>query len=391
MDRYDYVVIGGGIAGASFAARVAEHARVLVLEQEIGPGYHATGRSAALLTSFIGDPIIGRITRASRPFLSQAPAGFSDLPLLHPRGVLHVGSAASPAVEAQFVQSADAEAMSTADALRAVPILQPESARHAYWEAAACDIDVNALHQGYIRHAQARGAQFVNKAEVQRLAQHGSGWTVSATVGDFGAGTVVNAAGAWADDIAELAGAQPCGLQPLRRTAILVDLPPGVDARGWPAVIEMNEAYYFKPDAGSLLVSPADESPSPPCDAQAEEWDIAVAADRLETATTLEVRRVVRSWAGLRSFAPDRLPVVGLDPDVDRFFWLAGQGGYGVQTSPALSAFAAALALGQPLGDDLQAHGIQNRDAFSPARPFKPSLRPPQGQPVPLTAVAVNG
>lgn len=391
MDRYDYVVIGGGIAGASFAARVAEQASVLVLEQEIAPGYHATGRSAALLTSLIGDPIIGSITRASRAFLDQAPAGFSALPLLQSRGVLHIASTTSPTIEALFAQSPDLEAISPEDALDRVPVLRPESARHAYFEAGACDIDVDALYRGYIRQAQASGAQFINKAEVQQLEPCSGGWRIRSGAGEFLAAIVVNAAGAWADEVAKLAGAQTCGLRPLRRTAILIDPPDGVDIAAWPAVIEMNEAYYFKPDAGCLLVSPADESPSLPCDAQPEEWDIAVAADRMETATKIVIKRVVRSWAGLRSFAPDRLPVVGFDPDVDRFFWLAGQGGYGVQTSPALSAFAAALALGQPLGDDLLMHGIKDRDAFLPGRTFRVPTLPVPGNQVPAAAVAVNG
>lgn len=378
MQSYDFVVVGGGIAGASFAARVAPHARVLVLEQEVAPGYHATGRSAALFSALIGDATVQRLTRASRHFFDRPPAGFSPHPLLTPRQALHIGTGAQAELAAQRLALPETRVMDAATALSQVPILCPHAVAHAVLEPAACDIDVHGLHQGFIDSAKAQGAVFLNRAVVDGLESAAGGWLIEAAGQTWKAHTLVNAAGAWADEVARMAGLRARGLQPLRRTALLADLPAGVTAHAWPAVIALDESFYFKPDAGWLLISPADETPSPPCDAQAEEWDVAVAIDRVENATTLSIQRVARSWAGLRTFAPDRLPLVGYDPEHPQFFWLAGQGGYGVQTSPALSAFAADLALGRPLAEELQAAGLDSPAVFSPGRRFAPI-----GSPVP--------
>lgn len=367
MDLFDFAVIGGGIAGASFAARVAPRARVLLLERETQPGYHSTGRSAALYSALYGNPAIGALTRASRSFFDSPPTGFSDHPLLTPRGVLYAGAAKDRDAVEKICKSPLATRVSTAEAHARVPVLREAAAAFTAFEPHAFDVDVNALHQGFLRMAKAGGATLLNNAGVLALERAAGGWRITTSAGVHEARVLVNAAGAWADAVAALAGAGPLGLQPLRRTALIVDAPQAVHSAAWPAVIAADESFYFKPDSGLLLVSPADETPSAPCDAQPEELDIAVCIDRIESATTLSVRRVVRSWAGLRTFAPDRSPVVGYDASMNNFFWLAGQGGYGVQTAPALSELAAALALRRALPAHLAAEGFE-ADAVAPQR-----------------------
>ncbi len=223
-------------------------------------------------------------------------------------------------------------------------------------------MDVDVLHQAWLRQLRARGGELRVNAEVVSLSPHGAGWRVETSDGRIDAATVINAAGAWADVVAQLAGARTVGLQPNRRTALIVPAPAGSDSEDWPMVIDVDEQFYFRPDAGALLLSPGDETPSDPCDAQPEEWDIATAIDRVQTATTLEVTRVRRSWAGLRSFVADRSPVVGYAPDAPGFFWLAGQGGYGIQTAPAMGRLAAALVRGEPAPDDLARFGVEAHD-----------------------------
>jgi D-arginine dehydrogenase len=372
MERFDFAVIGAGIAGASFAARMAPHARVLLLEQEPQPGYHATGRSAALYSALYGNAAITALTRASRPFFDAPPPSFADHPLLTPRGVLYCGGEADQAAVDDIAASPLATPLDTAAALARVPVLKPSAARWVAFEASACDIDVNALHQGFLRMARSAGAVLATDAAVTALEFAGC-WRISTAAGPYEAEVLVNAAGAWADQIASLAGAAPLGLTPLRRTALLLETPGAGNSAHWPAVIGADESFYFKPDAGLLLASPADETPTAPGDAQPEEMDIAICVDRVEAATTLSIRRVVRAWAGLRTFAPDRSPVVGYDARMNNFFWLAGQGGYGVQTAPALSELAAALALGHPVPASLADQGLLAA-RLSPAR-LSPALR----------------
>jgi D-arginine dehydrogenase len=235
------------------------------------------------------------------------------------------------------------------------------------YEPAAMDIDVHALHQGFLRGLRARGGRVVTDAEVRSLRRRDGLWTAETTAGTFAAPIVVNAAGAWADEVARLAGIGTVGLVPKRRTAFTIEPPEGVAPSGWPAVVDVAETFYFKPESGRLLVSPADETPMPPCDVQPDEIDVASAAARLEAATTLQVRRIAHKWAGLRSFVADKTPVAGFAPDAEGFFWLAGQGGYGIQTSPAMGRVAAALAAGRGLPPDIAARGVTEA-ALSPAR-----------------------
>ena len=229
------------------------------------------------------------------------------------------------------------------------------------------DIDVHALHQGYLKGLRRRGGEVAVEAQVTAMHRTAGEWRVESRAGSFSAPLVVNAAGAWADEIARLAGARPIGLVPKRRTVITLDGPEGLDLRAWPLAVTIDESFYFKPDSGRLLASPADETPSPPCDAQPEELDVAVTVERVESVTTLPVRRIAHKWAGLRSFAADKSLVIGPDPDAEGFVWLAGQGGYGIQTAPAAARTATALATGADLPEDVTALGLRAED-LAPGR-----------------------
>lgn len=373
MTRCDFLICGSGIAGASLAYELASRGRVIVVEQEDRHGYHTTGRSAAIYIESYGAAPLRRLTAASRGFFELPPEGFADYPLLKPRGCLNIGSDAQrPALEALAAEIAATgtafEMLDGAAARALVPILKPEAVTQAIYEPNAADIDTNGLHQGFLKLAKDRGAEFRLNAGVEALERTADGWTVRLADGDvIEAQVVVNAAGAWADRLAVLAGARPLGLTPMRRTIILLDPPPGAEIDAWPAVVDADEAYYFKPESGMILASPADETPSEPLDAAADEMDIAICVDRLQTVAELPVRRVARSWAGLRTFAPDRVPVFGYDPVVEGFFWFAGQGGYGMQTAPAAARLGAALAIGHDIPIDLAERGLTAQE-LSPAR-----------------------
>ena len=362
-ERCDILVIGAGIAGASAAHALAGDASVIVLEQESQPGYHTTGRSAALFTEAYGNRAIRRLTSAGRAFFEAPPAGFAEHPLLSPRGTLFIARddqlGALDRALAETPSAAEVRRLAGAEAVEINPALDPDYVAGALYEPSAEDIDVHALHGGFLRGLRRRGGRLVTGARVEALARSGGEWTVETPVGRFVAPVVVNAAGAWADVVAGLAGLLPVGLVPKRRTAFTFDPPEGWEIAAWPATIDIDEQFYFKPDAGRILGSPADETPSAPCDAQPGELDIAIGVDRIETATRLTVRRLASKWAGLRSFVADKTPVAGFDDDSEGFFWLAGQGGYGIQTSPALARAAAALITTGDLPADLKARGLE--------------------------------
>ena len=343
----DFLVIGAGMAGASAAYELAAAGRVIVLEQEDRPGVHATGRSAALFSETYGNATVRALSRASRPFLASPPAGFGETALLGPRGAMFIASEADrTALEAEAREGGGAfEPLSGEEVRARVPILKPEASAAGLIEGGAMDIDVDALHQGYLRGLRRRGGEVIANAGVAGLRRKAGRWIAETPAGSFEAPIVINAAGAWADRVALLAGVGAMGLAPKRRTAALVEVPDH-DVRTWPLVIEVGERFYFKPDAGRLLISPADETPSEPGDAQPDDLDVAIAADRIETATTLVIRRIAHRWAGLRTFAADRTPVCGFDPRAEGFFWLAGQGGYGIQTAPALAQLTLSLVTG---------------------------------------------
>lgn len=370
MREADVIVIGAGIAGASAAAEIARDARVILLEREDRPGYHTTGRSAALFSKTYGPPVIRALSRAAEAFFLGPPEGFAAHPILTPRGTLMTARAdQAAALEAMAEELGDAaRRIDAARARELLPILRPEGvAAGALWDDATQDIDVDALHQGYLRALRARGGEQVTRAEVTGLAHDGAGWRVETPSGELRAPVLVNAAGAWADAIGRLAGAAPIGLTPKRRTAMIVAAPAGTDPAGWRMAADVEETWYLKPEAGKLLISPADETPSPPCDAQPEDLDVAICVDRVQTSCALDIRRIERKWAGLRSFVADKSPVAGWDGARPGFLWLAGQGGYGIQTAPALARVAAALAAGRPIPPDIAAEGVTEA-ALSPAR-----------------------
>ena len=368
---FDVIVLGAGMAGASMAAELAPQRRVLLLEIEDQAGRHATGRSAAMFFEGYGNETVRALTRASRAFLERPPQGFSEIPLMTPRAAMLVADAeGAPRLDAQLGDSASASAwrrITVEQALALVPILRPEWLAAAALDESGCDMEVAAIHQGFLRLARQAGAQLVLGAGELNISRIDGQWQVQSRAGAFSAPVLVNATGAWADQVARQAGVQPVGLQPMRRTVVTLPVPEGMDSRQWPMVVDVDETVYFKPDAGQLLLSPANEDPMDPCDVAPEELDVAIAVDRFETLTTVPVRRLNHRWAGLRSFVADRSPVAGFDPDMPGFFWLAGQGGYGIQLAPALARAAAALLLGQDLPADIAAQGVRAED-IAPGR-----------------------
>ncbi|MDP6389105.1 MAG: FAD-binding oxidoreductase [Alphaproteobacteria bacterium] len=363
----DFLIIGGGIAGASAGYALAEHGNVTVLEMEDQPGYHSTGRSAAQYVELYGNRIVRALVRLSREFLASPPDGFTEHPILSPRGALFVATEAQqPHIDELLAMASAAaypvEQLDPAGACAVVPVLRADAFHTAVFERASMDIDVHALHQGYLSELAARGGTLVVGAEVGSLTRDGGKWRAKTPAEEFTAPVVVDAAGAWADRIAELAGVESVGLTPKRRTVILFDPPKGAEIDAWPLVIDAAEEWYFKPDAGKILGSPADETPVEPQDVQAEELDVALAVDRIERATTMKVESISHRRAGLRTFAPDKTPVVGFAPGVEGFFWLAGQGGYGIETAPALARAAASLIVDGALPAAFLEEGLEAGD-----------------------------
>ena len=356
----DFLIIGSGIAAASIGYFLAPHGRTTLLERESQPGYHSTGRSAALFLASYGTEQVRALTRASRAFFDTPPAGFTDVPILSPRGALFVATPEQADLldeHCALLQSMSPQSrrLSRDQTLALVPVLRPELLLGGALEPDASDIDVHALHQGYLRGLRRRGGTLVNDAEATHIERHGHDWIVVAGGHEYRAPLLVNAAGAWCDVVAQRAGVPPIGLQPKRRSAFIFAPPPGLDVTRWPSVVGADESWYFKPDAGLLLGSPANADPVEPQDVMPEELDIALGIDRIQTHTTLQIRRPTRTWAGLRSFVADGDLVGGFDADMPGFFWVAAQGGYGIQTSAAMGQACAALlrgaALPQPLAD----------------------------------------
>jgi D-arginine dehydrogenase len=372
MERYDFIVVGAGIAGASAGFALSAHARVLLIERESQPGYHSTGRSAALYVQTHGPEVVRAITRASKSFFLNPPDGFAEGPLLTPRGIMFIGRAD----QADELERCVEESARTVGSVRRidgpharamVPVLREDYVAGAVLDPEAMDIDVHAIHYGYLRGLRSRGGEVVTAAELRALDYRGGLWTASTAAGEFSAPVIVNAAGAWCDKVATLAGAHTVGLVPKRRTAFIFDPPASADVREWPSIHDVGETFYFKPDAGRILASPADETPMEPCDVQPDDLDVTIAAERIQAAARLPIRHIIRRWAGLRSFVADGVPVVGYDPAVAGFFWLAGQGGYGIETSPAMGRLCASLATGHGVPPDLADLGVEE-PLLSPAR-----------------------
>ena len=370
--RSDFLVIGGGIAGASVAYFLAPYGRVTVLEREAQPGYHSTGRSAALFDESYGSPQVNALTRASRAFFEAPPAGFCEVPLLSPRGALTVAEPGQEAALQDYWKqlqrtTPSATLLNAEQACAIIPVLRPEKVLGATLNPDPADMEVDALHQGFLRGIARAGGHVVCHAGVTALAYQNGQWQVQAGGKRYEALIVINAAGAWVDVIAQLADVRPLGLQPKRRSAMIFAPPEGMDCRQWPMAFGVAEDWYFKPDAGALLGSPANVDPVEPQDVQPEELDIAMAIYAIEQITTLQIRRPSRTWAGLRSFVADGDLVGGFEPQAPGFFWLAGQGGYGVMTSPAMGEACAALVRGQALPEHLAAFGL-TPEMLSPKR-----------------------
>lgn len=356
--RYDIVVVGAGMAGASIAARIGTKARVLMVEAEEHPGYHTTGRSAAFWSESYGGPGVQPLTTASGPTLRE-------LGLLTPRTALTLGREGQQGEVAAFAETYSAiglevELLDRAGIERKVPGLREGWVCGAF-EPSCCDIDVGGLHQHYLAEGRAAGVDLWCRAGLREMERTDKGWTLTLSDGrQIEAGVLVNAAGAWADPVASMAGLAPLGITPYRRTVVQLAVSPAAPDT-LPLVLDVSGSFYFKPESGRLWLSPHDETPSPPCDAAPEEIDVALAIDRFEHVADWQIDRLEHRWAGLRSFAPDRLPVYGFAPQDPAFFWFAGQGGFGIQTAPAAADLGARLLLGEPAG-------TVDPNAYSPSR-----------------------
>jgi D-arginine dehydrogenase len=364
---FDVLIIGGGIAGVSVAYELATDHRVALIEMEPVLAHHTTGRSAAAFLESYGGPIIRALTTASRSFLMDPPDGF-DGPLMTPRPLLwiapvgrgssvvdHHGEVHKLVSTVELVSGPDAEAM--------FPLLRPGWTEQAMIEPEAMDMDVHAIHQGYVRGLRGRGGAIHVSTPAISLSRDATGWHIETPQGAFHAPLVINAAGAWADVLATRAGVRPIGIHPLRRTIFMVNAPAGIGpSADWPLVGDLDGTFYMKPEGTQFLCSPADETSSEPCDARPEEADIARALDIINDAMTINARHVRSSWAGLRNFVIDRVPVAGFDDEVEGWFWLVGQGGYGIQTAPALARSAASLIRSGTLPDDVVARGAHPAD-----------------------------
>ena len=348
----DILIIGGGIAGLSAAAALAGHAKVTVLEAEAQVGFHSSGRSATMLHYALGDRLVRALTLASRPFFDSPPEGFSDVPLGRRMPVLvHARDDERDeldALEAEIALFAELERLD-ARAVHALCPLLRDDARHGIADRDGIRLDPHALLQGNLRELRSKGGELVTDARAASIERKSSAWQVRTERADtYSAPVLINAAGAWGDVIAKLTGVPPLGLQPKRRTIITFDAPPGTKLEGLPFAKTVGDELYFAPESGRLFASPMDEVPSDPCDAQPDEYEVALAAARVEERTIVKVDRIHSRWAGLRTFSPDRRPVAGFAPDSEGFFWLVGQGGFGLQTSPVMAQIAGSLIAGEP-------------------------------------------
>lgn len=349
----DVAIIGSGIAGVGLAAQIAGDCRVTILEQESRPAYHSTGRSAAIFIRNYGNAPIRALSRASVAFFEAPDAALFASPLISQRGLLYVANEEGMPHHQELLDQADGmQAIAVDEAISMVPILKREWVVAAAYEHDAQDIDVHALQEGWLRKARASGMTLWTDAPLTKAEHSGGKWLIETPKGRLRADVIVNAAGAWADTVAQNCGLPGLGVQPMRRSIAVLPGPDNLDISRWPLVSDSADGWYCKPEAGKIYVSPSEEIPVEPHDAFVDDMILAEGLDRFEQATTYSVTRVERSWAGLRSFAPDRTPIAGFDDRADGFFWLAGQGGYGIQTSPALSRLAGQLIRRlQPEGD----------------------------------------
>lgn len=344
---FDIAIIGSGMAGASLGYALRNIARIVIIEAESVAGYHTTGRSAAFYTETYGGPAVRSLTTQSKDFLFTPPAGFSDVPLVYARGALHIATSRQAhrltEMLAEYADFPAIQRLSRDEVYALVPVLKPDYSIGGIYDPDCKDIDVAALHAGYLCGCRQAGVDMLYDAPVTKLKHDSAGWHIKAGDREVNAAMIVNAAGAWADSVATLAGAQKKHLTPMRRTVISFRPQPDLYDSTMPMVLDIDDRFYFKPDAGHIWASPADETSMAACDVQPDEIDIATIAARIEAVTHFKISRIERRWAGLRTFAPGRGPVFGFDESVPDFFWCAGQGGFGIQTAPAASAHCAAL------------------------------------------------
>jgi D-arginine dehydrogenase len=367
MQVTDFLVIGGGIAGLSAAARLTLSGTVTVIEAEPALGYHSSGRSATFCHYGIGNATVRGLTSFSRSFFQEPPEGFSDYSLAKAKPALFIGTEAMLATLADLATSMrrftdTVSAVDVAQMLEMVPVLRtgPDAIVAGVVDSSGLKLDTDAMLQGYARIVRRGGGTIITGQRVGAVQRVDGVWQVTTADGSTHAAPIlINAAGAWADEVARLANVTPLGLEPKRRTMIVLDPPAGMDVSEWPFTKTANDEFYMLPDSGRLMASPVDEVPSAPCDAQPEEYDLALAAWQAEQYTTLPVQRIAHKWAGLRSFVADRVPTAGFAPDAPGFFWLAGQGGYGIQTAPAMATICAALITGDDWPDGLSALGVE--------------------------------
>jgi D-arginine dehydrogenase len=363
MTHYDFMVVGAGIAGASIAAHLAATHKVVLIDMEQRAGYHTTSRSAASYEPNYGPPPMLAFTRESDDFFKSPPEGFADAPLLTPRSSLFFEAEGQAHHTTKLLaHAAGLEEISLQQAEVLFPVLKPDYARRCFLDAHTADIDVDLLHRGYLKMLKGRGGTMLMSSPLKSAARKDAVWHVKCGATDLTAPNIVNASGAWGDEVAKLCGAKPVGLIPKRRSIGVVPMDDNLDFKDWPMVTDVGETWYAKPQSGKLIVSSADATPVEPHDAYADDMAIAEGIDRLMTATTLEVERLDHSWGGLRTFAPDGNPVVGFDPYTEGFFWLVGQGGYGIQSCPALAETAAAMALRQPISNRMTDFSLNPAD-----------------------------
>ncbi len=359
MSNFDIIVIGAGIAGASIAAHLSATKKVAILEMEDRPGYHTTGRSAASYEPNYGPAPMLAFTRASDQFFRNPPIGFSDAALLtHRDSLFFEAHSQEHHTQALLALSTGLEEISASEAKRRFPILRDGYAQRSFLDAQTGDIDVDLLHRGYLKLFKSNGGTLVLNAKADNIDHRNGEWHIATKLGVFHGPNIVNAAGAWGDVVAQMANVQPVGLIPKRRSIGIIPVGGQIGSDQWPMVTDVGETWYAKPQSGKLMVSSADATPVEPHDAYGDDMAIAEGIERLMNATTLEVERLDHNWGGLRTFAPDGNPVIGFDPNAAGFFWLVGQGGYGIQSCPALSMCAAQMVLGGKISNELLEFGL---------------------------------
>lgn len=371
MKNLDFIVVGAGMSGASVAYELSALGQVLVLEKEDIPGRHSTGRSSALFDESYGKEAVRKMSVASRDFLLNPPKGFCEHDLLSPRPMMVIGTDAQSQSVDRFYEEVqpllgNLERLAIDAIFQKVPQLK-ECITQAVLSPGCMDMDVAAQHQGYLKAMKHRGGILELDCHIQEIRYRQNQWQLKTSKGDFQTPVIVNAAGAWADQIAKQAGVKRLGLKPLQRTVTLLEADKLPGLNDWPMVMDADEQFYFKPDSGAILLTPADEAPVTAGDVQPEELDIAIAIDRLEKVLDIDIKRIRHSWAGLRVFAPDRVMVIGEDTQHQGFFWLAGQGGYGIMTAPANAQLCQALITGQSLPNHFEQLKI-NPEVYSPQR-----------------------